>query len=1065
MLIMNEPEQMLTAYLYYEDTSASPPRQPITDSVLIIELSNSSYRAIYKTYTNTTGTAQFNFSKWAANGCINMRVLYCPFCRPDASECAFAECLNYAKISANKSDYDEPYLSPGSAKITNVSDIYDASDAHPPASINTQLYFPDISTVSYCKPPEPMSATPAMCLPLLIIFSLLGGALYMTGRNPFTGFNIAAPHVGRHIRYQARGRGVSMSFAGVVSAVGAIKNAAAAKKQEKAMMGDMMKKGMTPAQAKAALTAAGKTLASQERQGAMARSPLASLRRGLAGISAMRQAAQLSKTAPKGEKAQVFGRQMTARIAGGGALSTAQVAKGGERIETGGSGVRAADITGHIKTDKGVVPYYMGVAGAFAKIGMAMFVTSYGGQILGMTLTMFKGSAEGKRIIDKMSRSFTNNEARMKEDAATLKDITRPDGTIRTFVGGGMGGKGAEATMIVSNTNEKGNRIVTITATGEGKMPGEANFGKIDGKLAVTEVIMTLDKDGKVLSATAYAVAAKDFGEYKSQVPETKGETRFMFSQGEMVPASITMGADKKPQFEFGGGAVGASELRAVDLKDFSNVLATVQTSYVNTNKIMTDTCNSIQRSAEAEIQKKREELNKEIIMSPELQAELKVERNKLCIEALAKAGLDTPGQVTALPGFMAPGITEGEAAKPGQAEPVAPGVNETAVVRLGKALAGSDCANPEKADKFAERLTKELVGTASISDKQREAITNDIKAMLHTTTMYNLSDPADAQKLLNTVLSKDFTPSAGALNQAAASITNDVNDTLDQLRKGGFTETYIQREVAKTGLDNLSGIIAVGNEIRDSIKINGLDVKKDIPESLIANNTSADILAMNPDNLKLGEKVGDLLRDREHLQNEIYHASRFEATVKNGATADIAAGADALANGFSNYKSMSLMQGLRQEDIWKKEAGGDIDKETFGVVVKAAQYSRAESEYLKADLQYMNTKSEYADIRSKYDKVNAEYVNASPKQQTELEKERTELEKHLGELGTTLPLLQQHATELQKPLGGLENETAKAYDRIGRLAAEAYNSKLTRTSFKYSELKETGESWGKPGG
>ncbi len=220
---MREAETTLKITAYYENTSATPPRQPIQDSVLIVEITNSTgLKELYIIYTNDKGEAPFDFSAWS-EGCINFKVLYCPFCIPDAPECGFIECLTFANIRTEAGYYGNI----GSTEITNLSDIPDAIGTTKPFPLNDSQYLPEIKTANYCPPPPPLTETPALCLPLLIIFSLLAGSLYLTGRNPFAGFNIGAPRIGKHIRYQARGRGYYLSGMAVASAASRLLRAGA----------------------------------------------------------------------------------------------------------------------------------------------------------------------------------------------------------------------------------------------------------------------------------------------------------------------------------------------------------------------------------------------------------------------------------------------------------------------------------------------------------------------------------------------------------------------------------------------------------------------------------------------------------------------------------------------------------------------------------------------------------------------------------------------------------------------------------------------------------------------
>jgi len=206
--------------LYYEDLGGSPSRKPIGDAVIIIEVSRveTPTKWLFKTYTDAEGKALFSFegSEFAPEydgECITIKTLYCPFCGPDQPECGFAECLKYSSIDSAAGTYTNFV-----EEVTNWDIIPTASDAPPQPTINTGKYLPELGLASFCPPPPPSNLPPAMCLPLLIIFSLLSGALYMSGRNPFTGLNLGNPRAGSHLRYQARGRGVGISASAIASA-------------------------------------------------------------------------------------------------------------------------------------------------------------------------------------------------------------------------------------------------------------------------------------------------------------------------------------------------------------------------------------------------------------------------------------------------------------------------------------------------------------------------------------------------------------------------------------------------------------------------------------------------------------------------------------------------------------------------------------------------------------------------------------------------------------------------------------------------------------------------------
>jgi hypothetical protein len=205
LTVNDDTAHVLEIYAFYENLSAEPSRQPINNTIIIVEMTNSTgLKELRKTYTNSEGKARFDFNTWK-NGCITFKVLYCPFCDPTSPECGFAACLNFSLIETTAKNANEISDGPGG---------YAA-----PGTLNSDRYLPALDQISYCPLPPSMASTPALCLPLLIIFSLLSGALYLTGRNPWGGFNVGGAHVGKHIRYQARGRGFSLDLKSAIMSI------------------------------------------------------------------------------------------------------------------------------------------------------------------------------------------------------------------------------------------------------------------------------------------------------------------------------------------------------------------------------------------------------------------------------------------------------------------------------------------------------------------------------------------------------------------------------------------------------------------------------------------------------------------------------------------------------------------------------------------------------------------------------------------------------------------------------------------------------------------------------
>jgi len=221
LVSVNDVAKTATALVYHENFTAEVPRVPITDSVIFVYVTPSvGDSEMIRVYTDGEGRAVFDFSSYATRAqeerlTYSFRFIYCPFCHPGALgyPCGFEECMKFAGIEIA---YTEPGDVPVGAGVTV------------PSALNEGIYLPTSKSVTYVPPPPEATGatTPAFCLPLVIIFALLGGALYYTGRNPFAAFSIGTPRMGRHIRYTPTGRGYSLSARYVAQSIaGGVKEA------------------------------------------------------------------------------------------------------------------------------------------------------------------------------------------------------------------------------------------------------------------------------------------------------------------------------------------------------------------------------------------------------------------------------------------------------------------------------------------------------------------------------------------------------------------------------------------------------------------------------------------------------------------------------------------------------------------------------------------------------------------------------------------------------------------------------------------------------------------------
>ncbi|MBI5051130.1 hypothetical protein HZC08_00050, partial [Candidatus Micrarchaeota archaeon] len=205
---VNEVNLSYDVSFYYEYFSKSDPRPPITDAPLIFlikEIKGNTEKNIAVDYqfTDSKGRINYIFSKYAPTEdgtCIEIKTVYCPLiCETDCTGCWEAFKLDMNPEDAKKL-YSEVKANPQSAKQL------------------PEKILPTSDSGVYCKPQE-KDVAPVFCLPLGILFALLAGALYLSGRNPFGGFDFATPKVGKHFKYSARGRGAFFDTGSAVSSL------------------------------------------------------------------------------------------------------------------------------------------------------------------------------------------------------------------------------------------------------------------------------------------------------------------------------------------------------------------------------------------------------------------------------------------------------------------------------------------------------------------------------------------------------------------------------------------------------------------------------------------------------------------------------------------------------------------------------------------------------------------------------------------------------------------------------------------------------------------------------
>jgi hypothetical protein len=399
---MDDNDTELGIYAYYENLSVSPSRQPLYNYILLVHITNSTgLDEVFRVYTDNDGEASFNFGTWS-DGCINFEVIYCPFCDPASPQCGFEACLNYSGIETTATSVDGIALAPGESAISNLND---------------NKYYPARKSLDYCPPPDPLSSTPALCLPLLIIFAMLSSSMYLTGRNPFAGLNIGGARVGRHIRYQARGRGFSFSGMAALSAVSTMLRAAKALAQDekKDKEGKVTQKGGWAALAEQESSAAKQRGVFFVRQ---ARTTKAALKRGgqigraigrAGGIGRVMFGSSWWRPSKSQKKAA---RGIEASSAGTG-RSRDVAAAGASHIFMPGSSSFSPRL-GELVGKEGIYG-----------LGLLMYVTTSStlGSILDSYVRSIDGMAKNNQGEGLFEKAFINYDARMANDEKALEDV------------------------------------------------------------------------------------------------------------------------------------------------------------------------------------------------------------------------------------------------------------------------------------------------------------------------------------------------------------------------------------------------------------------------------------------------------------------------------------------------------------------------------------------------------------------------------------------------------------------------------------------------------------------
>ncbi|MCK4319588.1 hypothetical protein KAW38_03395 [Candidatus Micrarchaeota archaeon] len=160
-----------------------------------------------KMHTNEDGKAVFDFSDLdycIEDGCT-FKFIFC--CTNVSVDCMIEACLQQPMATLDSIPACKNYVDAGWPEIALVEGVE-------PALFPTTVNFPYEKVAQLPKSDIEM----AFCLPILLLFGLLAGGMFMLGRNPFAGFDFRGPKFSMGSRRAIRGRGMSFSAVNIASA-------------------------------------------------------------------------------------------------------------------------------------------------------------------------------------------------------------------------------------------------------------------------------------------------------------------------------------------------------------------------------------------------------------------------------------------------------------------------------------------------------------------------------------------------------------------------------------------------------------------------------------------------------------------------------------------------------------------------------------------------------------------------------------------------------------------------------------------------------------------------------
>lgn len=869
LLSLAEGTNDVGVYMYYENTSAFPARQPIQNSIILVELSNvTGWRVLFKVYGDENGTAKFSFKNWNTS-CMDIKVVYCPFCKPGVEACGLEQCLNYGKIPndlANFSNYGTQ-----SGNITSIDNISTEGSTR---TVSNDSYLPDMAVLNWCPPEEEGMSTPALCFYGTIIFALLGGALYLTGRNPFAGFNIGAQHIGRHIRYQARGRSVSISTTAIASAAASIAGTAKGAKKSADKKSASKRQELKAAKDRGASKQEIKQLKHEIRQlrhegrmefhresfrsTGLSNSPFSSIRRVTGMVSSLRKARATVGPRKPGEKMSVRARAIGAAFSKN--FQTLGLSTGSGIQMTAGAGGRMTPTSGGATGGSGV-----SASGGFGKmfartmlaIAIDLVMRSNLGVVLSAAYAVFPSTfitqtASLTELLERITAGKEREKAaeeskrlesiRTDDGKGVRTAITSPDVTLPSLALGGEtvpGKVGERAEVRSTGVIDPNTGKASITVTFQ---PGDGapSLGKI-GKMEVTSATLRDGGNGNVTVSMDVRIpgTGQTFTTFTISAPATVDDKGKVVGIG--APQLSTEG---KPMDALPNG----STLDRRDIRDFNNFTQALETTHNNVRGDLAQIAEARSAALSNARVKTDADLNHELNKSPELQVRAENNRISYAEGACAVAGINVPETVGTSFSASATAMHVSDAMAESGFGAMPKAVSMAGELTRDLALnreAGQSRENFQRDNAALQNAVQTLVLNHSLNDLAGAGtdpahVRSDIAASL----VANGMNPAEASKLVDRI-------GDSGLSRMVTHVATEANGMLKDFSKQGFQETYIRTELGTVAVGALGEVAAAGVAIKQSY---------DNPAAAFSLPTS------QADDLRVSGRAGELLRERELL-------------------------------------------------------------------------------------------------------------------------------------------------------------------------------------------------------